>query len=34
MDNAGLDYDVENKESVSESKIKKLVKEEIKKLLK
>jgi len=34
MNNAGLDYNLENKESVSESKIKKLVKEEIKKLLK
>jgi len=34
MDNAGLDYDLENKESVSESKLKKLVKEEILKFYK
>jgi hypothetical protein len=34
MANAGLDYDLESKESMSESKLTKLVKEEIKKLLK
>jgi hypothetical protein len=34
MDNAGVDYNLENKESTNESKLKKLVKEEIKKLLK
>lgn len=34
MDNAGVDYNLENEESTNESKLKKLVKEEIKKLLK